>query len=1026
MKTLNELCVPRESVFDSSRRDTVLDLTDFLQDKVKAEDFFAENFMTEGMKILLQKAFERLEGKSDQGIFLLTQAMGGGKTHNLFALGLLAKYPAIRRHVLKGIYSNVSDQSVRVVAFSGREVDAPYGIWGAIAEQLNKKEFLKDYYSPLSAPGQSAWVNLLKGDPVLILLDELPVYFENAKSISIGDSNLANVTTSALSNLFVAIAKEDLKNVCLVLTDLKAAWKGGSERINEALENLNKEAPRYALPLEPVRMNTNEVYHILRTRLFERTPGKEEVKEIAEAYRKALADAVQMDLSSENPEQLSSAILESYPFHPGIKNLYARFKENDGFQQTRGLIRLMRAVVSLLFSPNGKAKDKYLISAYDIDLNNATLCSEIKGINPHLTNAISHDIADDGRAVAEELDKSKHSSNIQDASKCWLVSSLANVPNAVVGLTDSELVYYLAAPNRDLSHLREEISLLTSRAWYLHTSRERRRYFKNVENLNAKLRAQAESFPKESRIKEIRSYIEKFFKPQLKDCYEELVVLPSLDEIEVKQDRVILVVIEPHKKDIISDELKRFWSDLQFKNRIMFLTGQSDTMASVYNAAAEVRSIHSIIEGFKSQKMSSSDPQMIEAQELCDKLELHFRSAIRETFTTIIYPHRDDLRVADFRMDFESNNYNGEKQIRKLLLERQKFTDDVSSDSFRKKCEQRLFTQKEMPWADILRKAATNTEWQWHKPDALELLKNESVSKDYWHENGNYIEKGPFPPPASDVIIRVKHRDDNTGEVTLQISPVRGDQVFYRDPSLSNEFTPVEDYQVFKTSAIKLEFYCEDSTKKHSKGDVKTWSNTITIKSDIYQDGNKKMCELKAFPKASIKYTLDGSDPKDGKPYTAPFEVPLESPIVQAIAERDGVFSEVYQKDIDWSNDPRNLEIDRALPYLLKKKLKRESTNESFKLLDLLEKYNADLIDPIIDISQANKWIRLEMGGQLKVSASKLKAIIQSLRSEILQGEVHVTIPSESFKWGGQLQDLVRDLKEELKPEEIEKIKEAA
>jgi predicted AAA+ superfamily ATPase len=45
------------------------------------------------MRMLLESGFKRLEGKSDQGVFRLTQAMGGGKTHNLIAFGLLAKHP---------------------------------------------------------------------------------------------------------------------------------------------------------------------------------------------------------------------------------------------------------------------------------------------------------------------------------------------------------------------------------------------------------------------------------------------------------------------------------------------------------------------------------------------------------------------------------------------------------------------------------------------------------------------------------------------------------------------------------------------------------------------------------------------------------------------------------------------------------------------------------------------------------------------------------------------------------------------
>jgi predicted AAA+ superfamily ATPase len=123
-------------------------------------EFFEENHVTQGMRLLLENGFKRLEGKSDQGIFRLTQAMGGGKTHNLITFGLLAKHPEYRQKVMGDFYTPGSIDKVRVVAFTGRESDAPYGIWGAIAEQLGKKDSFKEYYSPLSAPGQNAWKKL--------------------------------------------------------------------------------------------------------------------------------------------------------------------------------------------------------------------------------------------------------------------------------------------------------------------------------------------------------------------------------------------------------------------------------------------------------------------------------------------------------------------------------------------------------------------------------------------------------------------------------------------------------------------------------------------------------------------------------------------------------------------------------------------------------------------------------------------------------------------------------------------------
>ena len=92
---------------------------------------------------------------------------GGGKTHNLLALGLLAKHPRNRADVMGAFYTPDALGPVRVVAFSGRESDAPLGIWGAIAEQLGKRDQFKDYYTPLAAPGLTAWVNLLQGEPLV-------------------------------------------------------------------------------------------------------------------------------------------------------------------------------------------------------------------------------------------------------------------------------------------------------------------------------------------------------------------------------------------------------------------------------------------------------------------------------------------------------------------------------------------------------------------------------------------------------------------------------------------------------------------------------------------------------------------------------------------------------------------------------------------------------------------------------------------------------------------------------------------
>src|SRR5690606_22252581 len=149
------------------------------------------------------------------------------------------------------------------------------------------------------------------------------------------------------------------------------------------------EVNRGAMPLEPVSANTDEIYHILRKRLFDDLPGEDEVKEIARGYAKAVRDAKQMDVTNASPEAYAARIQESFPFHFTIRELYARFRETPGFQQTRGLIRLMRVVVSHLYQ-SGRADEVHLIHPYDIDLNHKETFAEITSINPTLKNAISH------------------------------------------------------------------------------------------------------------------------------------------------------------------------------------------------------------------------------------------------------------------------------------------------------------------------------------------------------------------------------------------------------------------------------------------------------------------------------------------------------------------------------------------------------------------------------------------------------------------------------------------------------------
>lgn len=1027
MRTLFELCKPRESVFDETKRDDVLDLTDLVDNRINPAEFFEENFLTQGMKVLLETAFKRFHRQGATGVIKLTQSMGGGKTHNMIALGLLAKHPEYREKVLGDRFKNSYVGKVKVVAFTGRESDAPYGIWGAIAEQLGKKEIFKDYYSPLQAPGQTAWINLLKGEPLLILLDELPPYLENAKAKTIGDSNLAVVTTNALANLFNALGKEELSNVCLVISDLKATYESGSELLQSSFKELENEVTRSALNIEPVGSASDEVYHILRKRLFKALPSDNEINEVANAYKQAVLEAKQMGYTNVSPEQIFVGIKDSYPFHPSIKDLYARFKENAGFQQTRGLIRLMRLIISQLYGgENPKAAQKYLVNVYDFNLNDSEMLTTVTQIKPSLTNAIAHDISANGKAIAEVVDASMNETSMQDLSKLILVASLADVPNALLGLSLQETVGYLCEPDKDITRVKKALDEFVMQAWYLYTDRDGRLFFKNTKNMIAELNSLVDSYDNDSAKKELRTFLEEKFKPSLADCYQKVQVFPAIDEIILTDDKVVLVLFEPNKNGSgLQPELQAFYDDTRYKNRVMFLSGQRNTMEKLLRSAKEHKAINIIIGRMEEEKVPANNPQYQKAIEKQHTIKLQLLQAARETFITLYYPAKNGLMKADFFMEFSDNNYNGEKQIRDVLIQRQKFTVEVTGDTFRKKCEDRLFTQKEMRWNDVKERAATNPAWQWHIMRALDDLKEDMLKKGIWRENGGYIEKPPFPKEKTEIHVQELRRDNETGEVTLKLLPKYGDKVYYEiNGRATTASSLVENINEFKTKELKLSFLCVDSTGEHETGEPYEWKNKIAVKYRVYDRGDDKVVELKAAPTANIKYTTDGSNPKEhGGVYHSEIIVPKNSTYVLAVAEADEIYSEVLTIKIDRENK-ETLSVDKQKPLKLYKKYKTNDTAETYKELALLKKHKAQISEVFITFYRIDEnnndkgWIEISVDSSTRVDIEKLENSMDNVRSNFMsEGRVNISLEYNvtRFETGQNFLDWVAEKKKALK-----------
>jgi hypothetical protein len=101
-------------------KDQIENLLDLINQEEDGATFFQKNYITSGMATLFQLGLKRLAGLSDQAVCHLVQAMGGGKTHMMIALGLLARDCTLRQQFIPALDAAAPFADARVVAFNGR------------------------------------------------------------------------------------------------------------------------------------------------------------------------------------------------------------------------------------------------------------------------------------------------------------------------------------------------------------------------------------------------------------------------------------------------------------------------------------------------------------------------------------------------------------------------------------------------------------------------------------------------------------------------------------------------------------------------------------------------------------------------------------------------------------------------------------------------------------------------------------------------------------------------------------------
>lgn len=1021
---VTSVCDISSDVFSMSRSEQVEHLSSITEaDLATARAFYARNHVTSGMSEFLRGALKRLAGHSQQAVFELRQAMGGGKTHNMIALGLLARFPEFKDQLPAAITADMSDEPAVIAIVNGRDVRN--FIWGDIAEQLGQEEAFRDHW--VNGPKEMSegdWIRLIGDRPTLIMLDELPPYLAMAHTKTVGQGTLLDLLKYSIANLFSAAMK--LKRCVVVVASLDAAYDEARRVLGGQLADLQKETSRGAKSITPVDLNTGEIYDILRKRLFTRLPDPEgpEVERVAQAYLATYQEAVRGRALAKSAEQMADEVVGSYPFHPSYKDILSLFKENEKFRQTRGLIQFTANLIRGVWA--NKEEEVFLIGAQSLDFSDQETRDQVKEIERSLESALASDVYDtDGSAHAQAIDGDRNDRAATQVATLLFISSLSDNTDGIRGLPRDTVVEYLVAPGKEPTRFIEAFDQLRDRCWYLHNRDGDRWFFSDIANVRKQIEDKVSKIPQDRVDEEMRRRLTDIFRPVSKLAYSELVVLPRIDDVNLTPSKRTCLVLSPDAKSPPA-AAARVFNDVVYKNAFCVVAGDGSKMANAEDNVRRLLAITAV-----KTIVADTPRHQKELETELETTEIGFNSTVKSLFNAVWYPQTKDLKSA--RIDLghfqEKGVIQGEKAIEaalsgggaKKLVE----LDLDRMDGLIQRCEDQLFPegQSRTRWSDVLERAASNARWIWLPPKGMEEIKAAALAEGRWVEENGYVDKNP---PAPRPLIRVTRigGDDATGESELELAVSnagKAPEVLVATTREGLNAGEVITDRTYRTTEVELWF----QARNPETGDVSElhrWAGSITITHERRDNAGLWQVTLAARPEAELRWNATGINPKDGAIYNGnPIEIDGRQKTTLYVCAVKGDVSAQRTFTFDAVGAKRTISND--LPAKAKRDFQFATKGEVLRVVRATKgKKNVFFHGVSVTVGEGERSLRVRSGADVALSGQDIETIIEGLRGALGQpdAEVQLRFREADFPDGYTLKDFATQVGIDIPVEDVE------
>ena len=459
-----------------------------------AREFFGRTYLTEGLRGLAVNVVRRLRGEGGDPIIALQTNFGGGKTHSLIALLHLAgghapaELPGVEEMLAKAELG-APPRAARAVLVGQMLQPAtvmrkPDGtqvatMWGELAWQLGGAEgfaLVADADRTGTNPGE-ALVHLFRAHaPCLVLIDEWIAY---ARQLY-GHDGLPAGSFDAHFSFAQALteAAREVPNAMLVVSIPASDVEVGGEGGREALKRLVNVVGRMETSWKPA--TADEGFEIVRRRLFE--PLAPELVRERDAVAHRFAELYRAQRAEFPPEcaeaEYERRIVASYPIHPELfDRLYGEWSTLERFQRTRGVLRLMAAVIYELWRREDRS---LLVMPGMLPIEASRVVSELTNyLNEAWTPVIATDV-DGENALPLRLDNEnptfmRYSATRRVARTIFLGSApIVDATNR--GIDDRRVKLGCVQPGETPATFGDALRRLANEALYLSTDGQRSWY----------------------------------------------------------------------------------------------------------------------------------------------------------------------------------------------------------------------------------------------------------------------------------------------------------------------------------------------------------------------------------------------------------------------------------------------------------------------------------------------------------------------------------------------------------------------